>query len=159
MFSVDCYKIPVFRYNDYQFFFRGKNRKKFKTAVAPNPTLALGLLLVMNREEISEPGSELRKLLDAAAELDIPGLNAIADGIWSRREWAKKLLPESSWSFPEEFMVKLAPSEDSFIMNNSLDTLIAESDRRKDEGRKMKDKDDRKSRKALAHWKRLGFQV
>jgi len=156
MFSVDCYKIPVFRYNDYQFFFRGKNRKKFKTAVAPNPTLALGLLLVMNREEISEPGSELRKLLDAAAELDIPGLNAIADGIWSRKEWAKKLLPESSWSFPEEFMVELAPSENSFIVKNSLDTLIAESDRRKNEGRKMRRKDEGRMRKVL---QMLDFQV
>jgi hypothetical protein len=68
----------------------------------------------------------------------VKGEATFADGIWSRKEWAKKLLPESSWSFPEEFMVELAPSENSFIVKNSLDTLIAESDRRKDEGRKMK---------------------
>lgn len=152
MFDVGYYKIPVGPYHDYQVFFRRKNREKFKSAVCGNPYVALGLLLVMNREHISKPGSELRRVLDVAAELDLPGLAALGEGIRYRKEWATRLLPESSWSFPEEFLSKDPPSE------VTLATLIAKSEERRDEGRKLKAQDDQKHRR-LNKWFSGVFRV
>jgi hypothetical protein len=144
MFTIDCYIIPA-RYTDYQFFFRRRNQNKFRPAIAGNPSIALGLLLYMNREHISKPGSELRTLLDTAAMLGIPGLQLIGDGIWSREEWATRLLPESSWCFPETFFKpEVTPSEE----RNTIETLIAASERRKDEGRQA-------HKKAEREWKRI----
>ena len=146
MFDIGYYTVPAFRYNDYQFFFRRRNREKFKSAIAGNPSTALGLLLVMNRELISKPESELRKLLDAAAVLDIPGVAVIGDGIWKREEWATRLLPESSWKFPEQFFEpKRAPSEET----RTLETLIADSEQRKNKGREYADELSRKARNVM----------
>jgi hypothetical protein len=144
MFTIDFYTIPT-RYTDYQLFFRRRDQKKFRPAIARNPSTALGLLLYMNREHISKPGSELRTLLDTTAMLGIPGLTLVGDGIWSGEEWAARLLPESSWCFPEKFLKRdVSPSEERV----TIETLIAASERRKDEGRQ-------EHKKAEREWKRI----
>lgn len=61
--------------------------------------LSLGLCLVANKEVISEEGSDFRRLLDFAAGLDIPGLEALGQGIRHSLSWTKVHLAD--WKLPE----------------------------------------------------------
>ena len=127
MYTVHTRSVPgAHGYNDVEFSLkRLGSRQKFKSAVSPNPNVTLGLLLVMNKEEISREGEELRLVLDVAASLDVPGLTAIGEGIRNRLEWTTRLLPETDWTFPEGFFEPI--SEKVYVQRVTTSSLIEES--------------------------------
>lgn len=73
--------------------------KRTKRVYVENMDLALGLVLVANKELISEEGSDFRHLLDTAASLDIPGLEALGQGIRHSLSWTKVHL--TGWKLPK----------------------------------------------------------
>ncbi len=55
---------------------------------------ALGLLFVNHRDAISDAGSTLRRLIESAMFLGVPGVVAFGDGLVHRLTWTKELLSE-----------------------------------------------------------------
>lgn len=108
MFEIKIKQKLSLRFSTYQVTIKCPDGRRVKRTEAPSMDLAMGLALVANKEVVSEEGSDFRCLLDLAATLDVPGLEAIGAGIRHSLAWTKVhlvnwKLPKfrTEWPFPD----------------------------------------------------------
>lgn len=99
MFELILDRWLVLRGYSYRVTMKCPTGKRMKWTEAPSMDAAMGLALVANKERVSEDGSDFRRLLDLAASLDVPGLEALGAGIRHDLAWTKVHL--AGWQLPK----------------------------------------------------------
>jgi len=91
---------------------------------------ALGLLFVNHRDVISDSGSKLRRLIDSAMILGIPGIIAIGEGLIHRLDWTNELLSDRfDWpDFSDRAVIGYALTSAKHYVRKPLSEVLREQE-------------------------------